>query len=191
MDVKAAMTTAINRTTSFKIAEFSTWPLLYQFKACRTDGERVTVKPDGFIRIHETEPDGGLSEHTFFLEVDRSHEVQEILAEKAACYVDYYRSGGFAVRNGKVPEQYKDFPFRVLMVCKTEERRDNAARRLLENTPPILTFVLVATLSDCLHDPTGNIWVRPRDYRQETADVVPSCSAQQIRESIISSPVSA
>jgi hypothetical protein len=93
MDVKTAIVRAISKTEQFKVAEFSTWPLLYQFIACRPRGQKVTVKPDGFIRIHEKEADGGLSEYAFFLEVDRSTESLDVLAERCHCYLDYYRSG--------------------------------------------------------------------------------------------------
>ena len=131
MNVKAAMVTAINTAERFRVAEFTTWPALYQFKACRPNGEQVTVKPDGFIRILETESDGGLSEHTFFFEVDRSTETLDVLAQRCHCYLDYYRSGAFAMRNGQPRDEYRNFPFRVLMTAKSTERRDNIAERLL------------------------------------------------------------
>jgi len=65
MDVKAAFHEAIKRTETFSIAEFGTWPRLYEFEASRSEinGMPVLVKPDGFTRIHEKEPDAGLSEH--------------------------------------------------------------------------------------------------------------------------------
>jgi hypothetical protein len=169
MDVKTAMTAAVNKTERFRIAEFSTWPRLNQFKSCRPDGERVMVKPDGFIRIEEAEADGELSEHTFYLELDRSTEGPDVLADRCHCYLDYYRIGDFAVRNGGSRQQYKEFPFRVLVVCKTPERRDNVALRLLENSPPILTFAMLTTLTECVREPTGQIWVRPSDYRTDQA----------------------
>ena len=61
MDVKTAFHATISKKPNFTIAEFSTWPLLYQFEAYRPgyNGAEVAVKPDGFIRIHEKEPDGG------------------------------------------------------------------------------------------------------------------------------------
>ncbi len=125
MDVKAAFCSAIRGSGRFTVAEFSTWPLLYQFEAFRPghSSAEVIVKPDGFIRIHEKETDGGLSEHTFFLEVDRSSETQDTLVARAGCYLDYYKSGGFAVRNGGTRADFKDYPFRVLMVFKTAEDR--------------------------------------------------------------------
>jgi hypothetical protein len=161
------MVTAINGAERFRVAEFSTWPALYQFKACRPSGERVTVKPDGFIRIHETEA-GGLSEHTFFLEVDRSTETLDVLAQRCHCYLDYYRSGGFAICNGSSRGEYKEFPFRVIVVCKSTERRDNLAGRLLQNSPPIGTQVWLATTAQVVNDPLAAIWLRPTDYRNST-----------------------
>ncbi len=168
MDAKTAVVPAIARTNGFSIAEFSTWPALYQFRAQRPDTRaEVTVKPDGFIRIREQD-DGGVFEHTFFLEVDRSTETQDTLALKAACYLDYYKSGGLAVRNGQPRSAFREFPFRVLMVFKTPERRNNAAERLLVNHPPIFTQVWLTTMKELLADPLGAIWIRPADYRTAT-----------------------
>ena len=173
MDVKAALCAAFAKTTAFKVVEFSTWPLLYEFTARRpaignAPSSDVLVKPDGFIRIHEQEPDGGLSEHTFFLEVDRSTETQDTLALRAACYNDYYRTGGLAVRNGEPASAYKDFPFRVLFILKSAERRDNTAERLLRNTPPVLTQVLLTTMDELITSPLGSIWIRPINFHEST-----------------------
>jgi hypothetical protein len=170
MDVKAAFHTAIKKSPSFSIDEFSTWPLLNEFMAYRpgNDGAEVPVQPDGFIRIHENDVDGGKFGHEFFLEVDRSNEVQDKLVGKAVSYLDYYRRGGFAVRNGGTRDEYKKFPFRVLMVFKSAERRNNTAIRLLQNNPPILKFVCLSTLEEVINDPTEAIWIRPVDYREAT-----------------------
>lgn len=165
MNVKAAMVAAIAKTERCTVHSFSTWPQLCEFQACRSDGKRVPVEPDGFIQIREKEGDGGRSEHAFFLEVDRSTEVLDVLAQKCHCYLDFYRSGGFAVRNGGAREEYKEIPFRVLLVCKSEARRDNVARRLLENNPPIGTLVWLTTMKEHDDNPLGAIWVRPADYR--------------------------
>ena len=170
MDVKASFHSAIRKTGRFSIEEFSTWPLLYQFEAFRPGGgsAEVVVKPDGFIRMHEKETDGGLSEHTFFLEVDRSSEIQDALVSKARCYMDYFRSGGFAVRNGAPRSDYKEYPFRVLMVFKNAERRNNTAERLLQMTPPILTQVWLSTYQEVTADPLAPVWISPADYREAT-----------------------
>jgi len=168
MDVKAAFYSALKNSDTFSIAEFSTWPRLHEFKAHRRgyDSAEILVKPDGFIRIHEKEKDGGVSEHTFFLEVDRSTETQATLVNRAACYLDYYKSGGFAVRNGVSRSAYKDFPFRVLIVLKNAERRNNSAEGLLQNNPPILTQTYLSTFEQVMADPTKEIWIRPVDYRK-------------------------
>lgn len=165
MDVKAAFHIAIQKTEQYSIEEFGTWPRLYEFEAEPNGGPSVLVRPDGFIRIREKEDGGALSEHTFFLEVDRSTEAQDILVSRASAYLDYYKSGGFAAKNGAKRAEFKEYPFRVLMVFKTPERRNNTAERLLQNTPPILTQVYLATIDDVRSDPFGAIWIRPIDYR--------------------------
>jgi hypothetical protein len=88
MDVKVSFNSAIKNDGAFSLAEFCTWPLLHQFDAVRPgfDGAGVLVKPDGFIRVHESEADGGLSEHTFFLELDRSTETLDTLVARAGFY---------------------------------------------------------------------------------------------------------
>lgn len=170
MDVKAAFHAAIKTTGSFTIDEFSTWPLLNEFTAYRPggNGTEITVKPDGFIRIQEKEVGTNGFAHDCFLELDRSTELQDKLVAKAVCYLDYYRRGGFAVRNGAKRDDFKKYPFRVLMVLQNAERRNNTALHLLQNSPPILTFVYLSTLEEVTRDPLGAIWIRPLDYRQAT-----------------------
>jgi hypothetical protein len=170
MDVKTAFHSGTKGVSSFTVAEFSTWPLLHEFTAYRpgSGGAEVLVKPDGFIRIHETEADGGKYERTFFLEVDRSTEVQDTLITRASCYLSYYKSGGFAVRNGAARDNFKQFPFRVLMVFKSAERRNNTAERLLQNNPPIFKQVYLSTFAEVTSDPFGAIWICPADYRDAT-----------------------
>jgi hypothetical protein len=160
MDVKAGLTAAIAGRPGAALTHFSTWPLLSQFPAYNSRGARVLVKPDGFIRI--AEPDG---ESLFFLEVDRSTESQDILADRAHCYLDFFRRGGLAVRFGLKKEEYKSLPFRVLMTFRNAERRNNAAERLLANRPPILTHSLLTTMDEFISDPLGPIWIQPIDYR--------------------------
>ena len=170
MDVKAAFHAATKTTGAFTIDEFSTWPLLNEFTAYRPggDGAEVTVQPDGFIRILEPIAEGGKLVRAFFLELDRSSEVQETLVAKAGCYRDYYRRGGFAVRNRATRDDFEKFPFRVLMVLQNAERRNNTALHLLQITPPILTQVYLSTFEEVTRDPLGAIWIRPVDYRVAT-----------------------
>ena len=170
MDVKAAFHTALTAHGRFSIAEFGTWPRLYEFEATyRTDGSISLIKPDGFVRIHEKEADGGVSEHSFFLEVDRSNETLETLVAKAAAYLDYYKSGSFAEKNGGTRSSFKEYPFRVLMVLKSAERRNNVAERLLASNPPIMSLVCLSTIADATTKPLGPSWVRPVDYRHAVA----------------------
>jgi hypothetical protein len=167
MDVKAAFHAALIKSEKFSIAEFSTWPLLHQFETSRDGyGSDILVKPDGFIRIHEREADGGLSEHCLFLEVDRSSETQDTLVNRAEAYLAYYRSGGFAVRSGSTRDRFKEYPFRVLMVFKSAERRNNMAERLVENVPSIRTQVWLATFAEVTAHPLGVIWIQPKDYKE-------------------------
>ncbi|MFA6287465.1 MAG: replication-relaxation family protein [Opitutaceae bacterium] len=170
MNVKVAFHVTLKKTEKFSIVEFSTWPRLHQFEAVsgKHGAADVIVRPDGFIRIHEKEPDGGLSEHAFYLEVDMSTEAQDVLVPRAYCYLNYYKAGGFAVKNGAPRSDFKDYPFRVLMVFKTVERRNNTAERLLQGNPPILTQVYLSTLEEVRENPLGAIWIRPIDYREAT-----------------------
>lgn len=168
LDVRASLWKALAANRRYQILEFSTWPLLFQFRAAPGLGQpEVLVRPDGFIRIADS--DGGSSQHLFFLEVDRSTETQGTLAAKAACYADFYRRGGMAARFGCPREQYKCFPFRVLIAVRNLERRNNAAAQLLKCTPPLLTQAWLTTLEELKADPLGQIWVRPADYRAAVA----------------------
>lgn len=170
MDVKTAFHSHVAPTSTYTITRFDTWPLLYQFEAFRAghNGEEVVVKPDGFLLVNEQEPDGGLSEHAFFLEVDRSTETQETLVARAGCYVDYYKSGGYAEWRGGTRDQYRDYPFRVLIVLKNAERRNNTAERILQSSAPILSQIMLSTFEEVTANPLSPIWICPVDYRDAT-----------------------
>jgi hypothetical protein len=159
MDVKAAFHAAVSAVDRHSIAEFGTWPALYQF------GSRRLTKPDGFMRFRATDRSGQISEHAFFLEVDRSTESQEALVSKATSYLDYYKSGGFAERNGAHRSDFRSYPFRVLVVLKNSERRNNLAEWLLRRNPQILAQIFLSTAEEVTTDPLGSIWIRPIDYR--------------------------
>jgi protein involved in plasmid replication-relaxation len=174
VDVKTAFSRAIRSTPHYELIEFSTWPLLYQFRAAQPPlpgtyhPTTVLIKPDGFVRLYEHETNSDLFQYFLFLEVDRSTESRETLARRVYGYQDFYRRGGLAVRHGSTPEDYKDFPFRVLIVLLTEERRNNMAERLLQSDPPALTMVWLTTFAEIKTDPLGAIWMRPLDYREIT-----------------------
>jgi hypothetical protein len=169
MDAKVAFHSAVQKMKNLTVAEFTTWPLLHQFTSIRPSrSAEVLVKPDGFIRIQEKEPNGDVFEHSLFLELDRSSQTQDTLTTRTGAYLEHYRSGGFAIHNGAARDQYKEYPFRVLFVFKNAERRNNMAERLLQGTPPILTLVYLSTFAEVTADPLGSIWVRPLDYREAT-----------------------
>jgi hypothetical protein len=159
MDVRASLTPAIDRTGRFRVTEFCTWPELHAFKVLRPGrGDLVTVRPDGYLSVAE-----GDFEHSFFVEVDRSTESLDVLCQRALCYREFYASGGFAIRCGGRRDQFKKFPFRVLMIVKSEQRRDNMADRLLSLQSPILSQVWLTTLREVVAAPLAEIWIQPRD----------------------------
>ena len=166
MDAKAAFHAAVQGHATLSVTEFGTWPRLYEFDARHPQEGTMTVKPDGFLRIREKTASGSLIDHVFFLEVDRSTEVLDTIASRAACYLDYYRSGRFAAKSGAPRDEYRRHPFRVLIVCKSAERRDNIAARLLQCSPPILTQALLSTQGEVMGDPLGGIWRKPVDFRK-------------------------
>ena len=170
MDFKAAVHTAIAQSPNLHVAEFSTWPLLYEFQASPKQGRgSMTVRPDGYICLNETKADGSTLKHFFFLEIDRSTEVLDTLVTRSLCYRDFYRRGGLAARNGRPHAAFEQFPFRVLIVVRNAERRNNLCERLLSLRPPILSQVWLATLPEATTTPFGPIWVQPKDYRAAKA----------------------
>jgi hypothetical protein len=170
MEFKAAVHAAARTCPSLDITEFSTWPLLYEFAASPDEGPRtVSVRPDGFLRLRESRPDGTAREHTCFLELDRSTEVLDTLVARARCYRNWYHRGGLAARNGRPHADFAHFPFRVLVVVRNAERRNNLCERLLALRPPILSQVWLTTFAEGTADPLGPVWVRPLDYRRAAA----------------------
>jgi hypothetical protein len=170
MDVRVAFAKAFRAQTSFVLDHFTTWPRLNEFTAEHpVQQQRVILRPDGFLRIHGRETGfDDLTEDAFFFELDRSNEVQRVLAEKALCYRNFYTSGGYAQRCGGSPHDFKDFPFRVLIVLQNAERRNNLAERLMNVTPPIRVQAWLSTRDEVLREPLGRIWVCPLDYARAT-----------------------
>jgi hypothetical protein len=165
MDVKAAIVPAINGTAGMKVLELSTWPLLHEFDVEFSGEGRVRVRPDGLMRVEEKGSEGAVYEHTFFLEVDRGTETLDTLSRRSLAYREHYSSGGYAVSLGAQRRAFADFPFRVLIVLPSDERRNNLAECLLALRPPIETQVWLTTSAELKTDPLGSVWVRPRDYR--------------------------
>jgi hypothetical protein len=164
MDVKVAFTKALRNSPSLAIQQFTTWPKLCEFNSSHPATHRkISVRPDAFLHVCETDAQKPPREDRFFLEIDRSSESLDTLVNKILCYHDYYRSGGFATRLGLPRSEYKRAPFHVLIICKTQERLENIAKCLLSNVPPILTLVWLAPFHDVLASPLGKIWTRPAD----------------------------
>jgi len=172
MDVKAALYAGVSNAAGVSLTEFSTWPLLYQFEVSHSmlGVPPKTVKPDGFIRIKEKESDDISWEHTFFFELDRSKEVQDELITKTRDYLEYYKSGGFAERNGAPRSAPEKFPFRVLMVVQSAERRNNTAEVLLRSNPPIYDLAWLTTFAEIKASPLGPIWTCPDNYLEAIKD---------------------
>lgn len=137
----------------------------------RTPGQHnQTVRPDGYFRLTASDS----PPLDFFLEVDRSTEALRILVEKARGYRAFYRTGGFARRCGGSPVDFHKYPFRVLMVFMTAERRNNVAELLLHDRPPIRSQVLLTTFAETISDPFGPIWITPEAYRQALGSDMPT-----------------
>lgn len=168
MDVKSALAAAVVKDTRYSIVEFLTWPRLIEFTSRRSvvdpskSGD-VIVKPDGFIRVRGTDANNQTVEDVFFLEVDRGHESQTVLVNKALHYRDFYQRGGLAKRLGAKPELFREYPFRVLFVLHSAVRVANAAKALMAAQPPIRRMVMLSTFDDVVADPLGAVWSQPAD----------------------------
>ncbi len=169
MSVKAAFIAALRKHDRFSIVEFSTWPRLFQFRARpHNSGRMLWMRPDGYIHVRERKGNATV-DHYFYLEVDRSTEVLDILRAKAGCYLHHYQSGGLSARFGQSRDRYKLFPFRTLWVFRSVKRRNNAAEMFLGHRPPILGSAWLTTMEELSTDPLGAVWIRPIDHRNAAA----------------------
>jgi hypothetical protein len=167
-DVRTSFITALRASTRFEKFEFEVWQRRYEFVVNRGHGAKP-VKPDGRIQLFEKGE--GDDPFNFFVEVDTgSEKLERILVEKCLNYREYFRSGGFAVFRGGKREQFKDFPFQVLVVVMSEKRRNNLAELLLRTTPPFSQMILITTLKQCVHDPLGDIWLTAGAYKSEASN---------------------
>jgi hypothetical protein len=168
VDVKAALSPAIDATNGLTVTEFVVWPLLCSFEVNDRYGRRQG-KPDGLLRVEEEDGED-LLEHVFFLEVDRGQESQSVILEKVETYRAYLNSGDLAARLGESGQ----VPFRVLIVFRSTtrreapsiERRNNAAERLA--LAGHRTFVWLTTLEELIAAPLGKIWTTPGQYAEAT-----------------------
>lgn len=165
LDFKVSLCRSAKNLRDTDVLEFGTWPRLYEFDA-PYHGTTVTVRPDGFLRLeHSIQAEYSLA-HSFFVELDRSTESLGVLVERIAAYQSHYRSGGFAASRGGGREQFREYPFRVLIILKSVERLVHLVEELLAHQPPILTLVLLSTIEEAGEDPFGTVWIRPLDCRE-------------------------
>jgi hypothetical protein len=169
MDFRAAIVADVAKDARLAISGMSTWPQMIGFLASNSDGHPSAVRPDGFLCVRASEMNGHKSECYFFLEIDRSTESQSKLIERMYCYKDFYRRGGLAARFGRAVEEFKSFPFRVLVTCRTAERRNNLAERLLASSVKVGAQVWITTKAEAITNPLGPIWITPGDYRKAIA----------------------
>lgn len=170
MDVKSAMHHGIRSVPHCSIAEFITWPRLIEFETTHKSGRPYTVFPDGFLRLQELdESNNPETEAYYFLEVDLSTEARSVLSTRVGGYLRYQERNGLAGRFGYDPSGEDTFYFRVLIVSKTEERRNCLADYILRNnvdTPP--SFVWLTTLDEVRAHPIGTIWMAVGEYFRVT-----------------------
>lgn len=164
LDVKAAFSRSLGRSLS----EFGTWPELFRFEAALPGEPLRYVQPDGFMRLRSA------GRHdSCFLEVDRSTESLGVFVRRLRRYAVFHRAGGFAERCGGGRHEVAAYPFRVLVVLESEERRNNLAEALARAFPPVLTLVWLAIKGEVLADPLSACWVCPVDYRDAVAAMPP------------------
>jgi len=166
-DVRTAFAVSMRESTQCKLLAFDVWPRRYTFTVGH-GYNRVNVKPDGHLRFVGKRNDEEF-QYDFFIEVDTGSETLDRVVQKCVNYREYHRSGGYAVFCGGKKEETKSYPFRVLVVCRSEARRNNLAERLLQVQPPFSTMVLIATQPECVRDPLGKIWLTAGAHKQKTS----------------------
>jgi hypothetical protein len=179
-DVRTAFTAAMREHERFGNLVFDVWPRRYEFLV--NNGNRhVPMKPDGHVRFSEKQNDEEFEYH-FFFEADTGSENLDRVVDKCLNYREHYRRGGYAEFCGGKSEDFKAHPFRVLVVCQSEKRRDNLAEKLLQTVPPFSTMILITTLAECLDDPLGDIWITAATYKDATTRDVESIQLCSISE---------
>ena len=159
IDAKAAFIRAARRDTTIAVTAFdvSSRPII----ASRPSygAIRPRLRPDAFVELSTVD---GTQFH-FFVEVDRSTEPIHVVSSKIAAYRAFLRNGGFARLRGAPTQQHRQHPFRVLIICKSVERRNLLARALFESAARVRTFALLSEATDAHANPFGHAWLAPAD----------------------------
>lgn len=133
--------------------------------------ERVAAFPSIVERFHQparlfvVEVEEPRGEHP----IKRFPEMEGLLCNPPdlnVLYVDFFRRGGFAIRNGRTAGEFKEFPFPLLIVLQSAQRRDNIAERLFNWNPPVFSQAWLTTMQEVTAYPLCPIWTRPADYRE-------------------------
>jgi hypothetical protein len=132
---------------------FTTWPILFRFRAVSSAGRRDWLYPDGLLKLKIGTDRSEIQLQRFYLEVDRGTESLSVLGRKAAAYLLFSQTGHAS----------KPLPFRVLWVFRRDARRDHAATQFRTQYPPVLTQAWLSTFDRVLADPLGSTWSRPID----------------------------
>lgn len=187
LDIRISLVTAVRTQPTLPLSRFVTSHSVPPVKSPSLRSGGVTqVRPDAFIEIDERRPGGHTTRSRLFLQLDRRAESLEVLVSRADAYRTHFQSGDFARFLGEPPQRYRDFPFRVLYVFKSGERRDAFARLLLAQSPPILTQAWLTTFPELVSDPLGPIWLCPIDFRS-LADNQPSRETFSQKRRLLSS----
>jgi len=150
------------RRDQINVDRFVTWPRLIRFRNPDGRSPQKHVSPDGYFQLRVDRGESS-TRYTFFVEVDRGTETISRIVARAASYVEHYKSGAYAKRNGGDPAQPKHHPFRVLWTFPSRSRLVNFARACREAHPPILKMMWLATIEDVARDPLAEVWVRSGD----------------------------
>ena len=169
-DVIALFARAVRGHARMKIKQFVVIPLFTEFQAVTPAG-RKSYRPDAYIQLSiEGEEDAYI-----FVEVDRSNHSHSVIMEKCSAYWDYYKRGGFAKKSGGQEEGIHEFPFRVLWVVPSIDRRNLLMESLIRESekPQSVSKGLYsrrqawfAAKGDLENDILGEYWLVPEDYKK-------------------------
>lgn len=177
VDLWVAFVKAHRRAREGSLKHFSTWPYHFQFETVSTHGGASSLLlPDAHaVMAHTDDPKLAPIESTIFFEWDRSTEHRGILRGKALGYDHFYRSGAYAERCGGRHTDIEDYPFRVVLAVKNEERRNNLLEALArpEGTHPLIPDQFWSTTwEEIRSDPLGPIYLHVGDYVQATKGTI-------------------